>query len=177
MPGIVIQTNVKDVSKRLAKLPSRIVKVGTRTIFGAVVEITRIMSRPAIKPTYPINWDSERQKKAFFATGGFKTETPYVRQSNRGTPGGLYYRKSGGGIPYKRTGERAGGWTYNTILDGYIIENVGHKVGYLVGAAATGEGQSRIHAGRWPKIQAVLERVASRLPEKLRAALDKWDEP
>ena len=50
---------------------------------------------------YPIEWTSERQRKAFFATDGF-----------------------GAGIPYKRTGRAAKSWfvTNKTVPDGYRIE-------------------------------------------------------
>lgn len=50
---------------------------------------------------YPIQWTSERQRRAFFATNGF-----------------------GKGIPYKRTGKLARSWTVTTRVEGGTFQLV-----------------------------------------------------
>lgn len=51
------------------------------------------------KPKYPIEWQSEKQRRAFFATNGF-----------------------GGGIPYKRTGKLTRSWYAWVRRDGNRID-------------------------------------------------------
>lgn len=56
----------------------------------------------------PIDWTSEKQRRAFFATDGF-----------------------GAGIPYRRTGRYAAGWYVNTTVTGGNIEmDIGNSAPY-----------------------------------------------
>jgi hypothetical protein len=76
-----------------------------------------VMERLSVDPgpvKYPIEWQSERQRRAFFATDGF-----------------------GAGIPYQRTGRVQQGWYYTQEMDGpdVLIElgNVEDKAPFVYG--------------------------------------------
>jgi hypothetical protein len=84
------------------------------------------VSKPGSRPTYPINWDSEKQRRAFFATKGF-----------------------GGGIPYARTGRYENAWRISRSGSGFVLENPSPQSIYISGDE-NARGQSRIHRGRWP---------------------------
>lgn len=60
---------------------------------------------------YPIAWTSERQRRAYFATNGF-----------------------GAGIPYRRTGGLAAGWSVSGArrAAGYVVSVEGAEVGRFV---------------------------------------------
>jgi hypothetical protein len=93
---------------------------------------------------YGVQWDSEKQRRAFFATNGF-----------------------GAGIPYKRTGRYAQSFRVTKTGKGaarraYTLENTWPKSMY-VGGNAAGARQSRIHEGRWPLIKDTLSKFVKRL--------------
>lgn len=84
------------------------------------------------KPTYPIQWTSEKQRRAFFATDGF-----------------------GGGIPYRRTGKLAKAWIAEARRDGdsflFVIENPAKAAPFVYGSLAQNRTsalrfQQRFHA-------------------------------
>lgn len=84
---------------------------------------------------YPIQWQSERQRRAFFATNGF-----------------------GAGIPYRRTDDYINAWdielrkTSDNRID-WIISNDDPKARYVGGSfAADDKYQQRFHiATGWPR--------------------------
>jgi hypothetical protein len=91
--------------------------------------------------SYPVDWDSEKQREAFFATGGF-----------------------GKGIPYQRQGVYEAGWKEGQTSAGYELANA-HPAGAIGG---TPEGwQSRIHRGRWNNLATVLTTELGSLIGKL----------
>jgi hypothetical protein len=94
------------------------------------------------KPTYPIQWDSKKQKRAFFATKGF-----------------------GGGIPHKRRGAYIAAWKSKAIRGGYSAFNNKKYAGFIAGDFKK-KGQSRIHKGRWPLIGKVVESILKVLPRQ-----------
>lgn len=67
----------------------------------------------------PIEWTSDKQRKAFFATNGF-----------------------GGGIPYQRTGRLAASWTYEAKGTTVEIANEGKGAVYVYGRANLSGGFS-----------------------------------
>jgi hypothetical protein len=92
--------------------------------------------------SYPIQWDSERQKRAYFATGGF-----------------------GSGIPYQRTGS----YTYGgeVIEKPYGAQFFNPHPAGAIGGALKG-WQSSIHAGRWPHLLDVIRMAVAKLPQRIR---------
>jgi hypothetical protein len=144
---IKLETNIKEVVAKLNRFPPMIFMATKRTLAGAANEVAQIMRRPGLPVRYPIQWDSEKQRRAYFATGGF-----------------------GNGIPYERTGATEQAWENTAIANGYLVSNVGHKAVFVYGSAS-GIGQSRIHAGRWRLFRPVVDAVVARLPEKILQAL------
>lgn len=121
--------------------------------------ITEDMREPGSPITYPVQWDSEKQRKAFFATDGF-----------------------GNGIPYVRKGDYEKGWTKSELSNGWEISNK-HPAGAIGGTiknapslfAAQGASlttwQSRIHRGRWKSFLQTASEHISKMPKHLAAIL------
>jgi hypothetical protein len=105
--------------------------------------IAEQMQEPAPEPTYPINWDSPKQRAAFFATNGF-----------------------GGGIPHVRTGRYVGGWKSSPIKNGFKTYNLKKYAGYIAGDHF-GKRQSRIHENRWNLFLAAADKFINLLPKKV----------
>jgi hypothetical protein len=128
-------------------------------------EVFATMQEPGTEIEYPVNWDSEKQRRAFFATNGF-----------------------GAGIPYQRTGTLEGEWIKDAIEMGYEVLNpdpIAHYVyGTLTGGISpSGGGPSRIHEGRWPAfhlaVSDMLERwtsTTSKLNEIMKAIIEVFTE-
>jgi hypothetical protein len=93
---------------------------------------------------YPIDWDSLRQKRAYFATNGF-----------------------GQGIPYKRTNRMVAGTQLERVPLGtnLRIPHPGGAVFGLPGSPST--WQSRIHRNRWVYLLEVLFDELSKIPERI----------
>ena len=93
---------------------------------------------------YPINWDSEKQRRAYFATNGF-----------------------GRGIPYQRTQRYQLGWRLQRVPLGTTLSNK-HPAGAVGGLPGTPSGwQSRIHRGRWPYLLDVLFDELKKVPQSI----------
>ncbi len=147
-------TNAGAIAEKIKQVIER-AKIGAnRTLEQSAREIARIMQRAGLPIRYPVDWDSEKQRKAFFVTDGF-----------------------GHGIPYNRTGAYERGWTYSAITGGYSVSNIGHNAMFLSGnpsgapIGVSGKLQSNIHRNRWRLIKPVLDAVLARLPENLLKAI------
>lgn len=153
---IKITSNIQDVIKRFKTLPGHIERASLKTLKEANDAITKAMKRPGRPVRYPIHWDSEKQRKAYFATNGF-----------------------GKGIPYRRSDGYINAWQSRAIAGGYQSENIGHKAvllagtpsGNIIGRKVTSSGQSHIFQGRWQLVKPVIAFVLSKLPERLLKAL------
>lgn len=109
-----------DVLNAVRSLPDRVAPAMGQYVANVVQPAVEraVMEQVAPYPgpvRYPIEWQSERQRRAFFATDGF-----------------------GSGIPYQRTGRLYAGW--RTDLDrrqltGYLtIRNTAPYAGYVYGS-------------------------------------------
>ena len=79
----------------------------------------------------PYRWQSDKQRRAYFATNGF-----------------------GGGIPYQRTDELSEGWEYKPLNNGYGYR-IDNKVPYAT--YVQGESQQIGHkADRWRQVGKIL---------------------
>jgi hypothetical protein len=93
---------------------------------------------------YPVQWDSERQKRAFFATNGF-----------------------GQGIPYQRTNRMVLGMRLERVPLGTNLR-LPHPAGAVFGLPGSpSTWQSRIHRGRWVNLLEVLFDELAKLPERI----------
>ena len=111
-----------------------------------VVEDTarRIQERMNVagdKISYPVNWDSEKQQRAFFATNGF-----------------------GHGIPYVRTNAMANAWSVTRTFDNQVDLFAPHPAGAVFGMPSWNWWQSNIHRGRWVSLQKVFYEEIEKLP-------------
>lgn len=149
MPWVSFETQgIQLVRKGLERLRRKVPLVSRQRIYDAMVKIRRIMKEPGLPPTYPIHWDSTRQRKAFFATDGF-----------------------GRGIPTRRTGAYQRAWQIIKTDNGYDVGNpLSHSI-YLAGTARSGRRQSRIHRGRWPLFVNAINKVIGKLPRAVREGL------
>lgn len=133
------------MSRPIQLLLFDVTQAGYQALKKTVLEIQSRMSVDGQPIRYPVQWDSQRQRKAFFATEGF-----------------------GKGIPTQRTGGYRQGWKVQPLQFGYKLENR-HPAGAIGGL--TSGWQSRIHRGRWPYLLQVLFEELSKLPTHLSNAL------
>jgi len=127
----------------LPEIVEKVRRAGDKSLKEVADNIRRRMSETGKPVTYPIQWDSEKQRKAYFASDGF-----------------------GHGIPYKRQGHYEKGWVVNAMPNGYELSNA-HPAGAIGGMPDSG-WQSKIHKGRWnylPKVFA--EEVVTLIPSLL----------
>lgn len=147
MPQISIKTNLPQVKKNLENLAADIPEIGRGRIYGYTQRVLKRLKKPGRKITYPVNWDSEKQRIAFFASNGF-----------------------GSGIPYSRKGAYQKGWNTVKIENGYRIQNSTEGAKYI-GGDAYGRRQSKIHKGRWLLLRDVVEQEAEKLPKEIRDSI------
>lgn len=149
MSKFTLKVHGELVRQGLESLNEDIPKVGRQRIYLRMLRIKTRLSQPAPKPGYPINWDSEKQKKAFFATKGF-----------------------GGGIPYRRTGKNQRGWLLQKLEDGYRLANEEPSAFFIWGDLLKRKSQSNIHANRWPLSKSVAFEELDQLPAEISADID-----
>ena len=111
-------------------------------------ELLETMQAEGAEPDYPIPWDSDQQRKAFFATQGF-----------------------GQGVPTVRTGALAAGWHSQVgLVDTNKIVAVVKNDIPTARFVQDRDFQSQIHVGRWNTIQAALEGHTSWMIDRLHEA-------
>lgn len=150
--AVTLSVQIKNatlVRKGLQDLDADIPRIGAETIFAAMQKAQRIMQTPGKKIGYPVNWDSQKQRRAYFATNGF-----------------------GAGIPYRRTGAYEKSWYIRRNPRGQR-KDVGYSLisnspaAKWVGGSADGTGQSWIHFDRWSLVREAVERAFSKLPQEI----------
>ncbi len=135
------------VRQGLEDLDKAIPDIGRKRIYGSLLRIRRRLSATPRRPTYPIDWDSDRQRR-------------YV----------MMILSRSGNIPYKPTGRYEKGWEIVRQAKGYSIENNAPFAQYASGNFR-GEGQSHIHEGRRPIMARVVEEEIRTLPEEIDEAI------
>lgn len=140
MPILKVQTDARLVRQGLESLRREMPRIGRARMYYALQRAVHRLKQPGKKPTYPIRWDSIRQRKAFFATDGF-----------------------GGGIPHRRTGAYQKGYRIRALPQGHEVINTVPGAQF-VGGTARGTRQSRIHQGRWPLLRNEVDKELSKLP-------------
>jgi len=100
-------------------------------------------------PGNPYKWQSEKQRRAYFATDGF-----------------------GGGIPYKRTGNMANKWEKKSTNDGYRMSLV-NKSPYSI--FVQGDRQQQGHAAdKWRKVAAIIGTNLNGAMRAANQAVERW---
>ena len=154
MPQIkVTSPNTKLVHTNLQNLADKIPRVGRQAIWEVMQAALAKLQKPGRKITYPVRWDSEKQRRAYFATKGF-----------------------GHGIPYRRTGAYNKAWKLSaqpSTREGRTGYQISNSLSYAkyVGGNAAGGGQSNIHKDRWVLFRDVMEKELQKLPAKLQEYL------
>ena len=173
MPLVVSHPATEDF---VNDLNVRFTKAGRLTLREAVAEIKSEMSVEGAPRQHTIitgvdkdgkvttftygdkvQWDSERQRKAYFATDGF-----------------------GQGIPYVRKGNYIRGWTVTQLANGYSLSNkhpagaIGGTINNLDTLKGPFEGignakswRSRIHRNRWNRLVDAAARAVLKITKNV----------
>ena len=143
-----ITTNIKSVVKRINYFIRRTPAASMGVIEDAALRIQARMNVVGKPISYPVQWDSEKQRRAFFATNGF-----------------------GHGIPYERTGKTK--WSVRKSFENEVDLFAPHAAGAVFGmpTATPPFWQSRIHRGRWVVLKDVLTEELARLPKEIMQSL------
>jgi hypothetical protein len=146
MSKFTLKIHGQLVRQGLEQLDEEIPKVGRQRIYLRMLRIKTRMSADAPKPHYPIEWDSEKQKKFVLAK----------------------LRKEGN-LPYRRRGQTRRGWALSQVNDGYRLSNEEPAAFFVYGDLMKRKSQSRIHAGRWPLTKTVAFEELDQLPSEVSA--------
>ena len=132
----------KDISE-LTDFLSGLMTDARAVLLETAQQIRGRMAEEGKPITYPVQWDSEKQRRAFFATNGF-----------------------GGGIPHVRTGAYQRGWTAEPRSFGAVLFNHTRGAG-AIGGTPSG-WQSRIHRNRWNYLLQILSEELTKIPDAIR---------
>lgn len=113
-------------------------KASTRSLKKVVDNIQRRMSEEGKPITYPVKWDSPKQRR-------------YV----------MWLLRKNDDLPYTRKGIYKNGWKRQDLPNGFKLSNK-HPAG-AIGGMPNG-WQSRIHRGRWNYLPRVLREELAVLP-------------
>lgn len=137
-----VNENSEIVRQGLEDLGADIPKVGRMGIYKTARRIIKRMRQPGSPIVYPVDWDTQLQHDAFFASDGF-----------------------GAGIPTGRSGQYQDGWeAAEKMPDGYRIGNDTPQA-LFVGGDELGNHQSSIHKDRWPLFATVALEEIYQLPD------------
>lgn len=151
MASITVSVKSGKVKAGLSNLGQSIPRVTNADIESVLKSARDELSKPGKPITYPVHWDSERQRRAYFATDGFGHGIPYQRS-------GAYNRN----FKIEKTG--------SGVMRSYRLINDASYARY-VGGTGAGVGQSRIHQGRWSLIAKVVQRYASNLVKNINQSI------
>lgn len=140
-------TNATIVRQGLEDFTREIPLIGRKRIYDMMLEAKSILSTPGSPVSYPVNWDSEKQRIYVISM---------LRERNN--------------LPYQRTGALPDAWKIEKAGDGYIMYNPQPAAVYVYGNYE-GARQSRIHRGRHPVMQEVLETRIQGLPSEIEQAI------
>lgn len=135
-------SNISDVTRKLTYAASHSPAVAMSVLEGAAERIQERMNHRIDKSDYPVTWDSEKQRRAFFATDGF-----------------------GHGIPYNRTGDTV--WTISKPFQDAVSLFAPHPAGALFGFPDWDFWRSRIHRLTWPALRDVLFEEIEKIPAEI----------
>lgn len=133
---------MKDISALPEFLKGFLVDVRQVMIETAYRVKTR-MAEPGAPSSSPKEWDTDRQRKAFFASDGF-----------------------GGGVPYERTGAYQASWTVERQPLGAVLY-APHPAGAIGGMPSGNLWQSSIHRGRWNYLPRILFEEIGKIPTEI----------
>lgn len=152
MPDAFLQVknNVKLVRRNVENLRTAVPKIGKFRAEEAAADIAHRMSKPGRKVTYPINWDSLKQKIRVI----------------------ILIMKKQGFLPYVRTHSHERGWKVEKNARGAKTYNNVRGSKWLYGTMRS-RRQSNIHIGNWLILRDIYDAVMNTLPKKVQESLRK----
>ena len=144
MPAIALQVeNAEIVRSGLEDLEAEIPLVGRKQLRDTLNRALKRLRKPGRKSNSPVQWDTKKQRRAYFATEGF-----------------------GRGIPTRRTNEYVQAWQIIKTENGYMLTNPLPQAKFI-GGGPFGGGQSRIHQDRWELFREVFVEETENLKEEV----------
>lgn len=150
-----VEFDTSHVKEFFASLFGRFRKSAQDVIEETMTGIRDEMREPGLPVTYPIEWDSEKQRRFVMAK--------LKRENN---------------LPYKRTNAYVNGWALTTLPNGMALSN-SHPAGAIggtlssrgssqaLGGSSFQSWQSRIHRGRWKSILVVALQAIADMPKRV----------
>lgn len=145
-------SNKHVITRGAEHLRAQVPKIAKRRFKEASDELVTRMSQPGKRITYPVKWVSRAQRIAVIIKLKGNTRRNKGKFKN---------------LPYHRTGAHSRGWKIKALKSGYSVTNTKKTAVYLYGDPS-GNGQSPIHAGRWPKLSTQANIVLKKLPKLVR---------
>jgi len=146
--GVDTQGTRDIIEQKLRRMPIR-VQVATERAAQALQPLKDEYAVAVGAVKRPIEWTSEKQRRAFFATDGF-----------------------GKGIPYQRTGKLQAGWGLFAVSnpDGssLVLQNKAEAAKYVYGFFGQQRPQQRFHVNTgWQTVAPLRERTIIRMVDVL----------
>lgn len=121
-----IKKQITKVTANLQAFPQQIATITQEVVDKSEPEILSILTFTPPKPNRKIEWTSEKQRRAYFATDGF-----------------------GNGIPYRRKGNSSKGWRVFGVRTAsgaqVIVRNEWDKAKFVYGQFTTQAPQQGFH--------------------------------
>ena len=147
--------DAEKVKAFLSSIVEKYQRTAGDEIADLMLDLQNEMKEEGKPVTYPIQWDSERQRR-------------YVISKLRAE----------GNLPYKRTGKYQRGWRITRLANGYQLSNKhpagaiggtlrGTASGQALGGMSLTSWQSKIHRGRWKPILPTLLQKLADLPKRV----------
>lgn len=134
------KSNIREVIRNIQRFVyQRLPAAGLYALAATARRVQKRMSESGKPVTYPVQWDSIRQRQAFFASNGF-----------------------GGGIPYRRRGTYEQGWQIRKLPHGSELSNRARSARFIGGLPSgrdlsPGKKQSSIHRGRYRLLRPTVD--------------------
>lgn len=146
---IRVRSNAHAAAARMREIDSVLTRAALAILDSSVTRIQKRMQTPGSPIKYPVNWDSEKQRQAYFASDGF-----------------------GEGIPYRRKNEHINAWVKRILENGFELSNSNKSSIFLYGRAdgkdiGPGKKQSNIHKGRHPLFRPIVDEELQDLPQSI----------
>jgi hypothetical protein len=137
---IEVRSNLREVTRNIQRfIYQHLPAAGLYALQSTAKRVQKRMAESGKPSTSPVQWDSVRQRIAFFASNGF-----------------------GGGIPYRRRGTYEQGWQIRKIPGGSELSNNTRGARFIGGLPSgrdlsPGKKQSSIHKGRYRLLRPTVD--------------------
>jgi hypothetical protein len=152
MPQITVKSNAPFVGRALRGFAEDVARIPKGKIYGRLMAAKKRISK------YPALWRGRLPKNWFKSDKQRRYVMMLVRQ---------------GKVPYRRTGAYMDAWVLESLPDGYRLTTKGprEKAAQFIGGNAAGQGQAKIHQGRWGLARPIVDEELDKLPKEIDHAL------